>query len=275
MVTESKHVQEALVGEFAAETLESLSALAQERLTLRENPGDVVASGTLFRLVHTIRGTCGFLGLLRLEKLAQATEEALDKLRDKKTEASLPAVGLVLLALDRITAMLDYLSQNGQEEDHDDSALINQLIQLVDTGTIDNAVKKTARNKQNLSSFLLFAAGSGAPKAVLLESVERLEKIEVKTIEIAGDSPAVLYRGVMMPLITLDDTLTLPDRGLAQIILFSRDNKTIGLVVEEILDIVLADVKLGGSIVISGKMIDIVDSAQLHCRMTESPRVNS
>ncbi len=128
-----------LISEFITETTESLGTLDQELVRLEQNPNDTATLGNIFRLVHTIKGTCGFLGLSRLEKLAHASENVLGKIRDKKLDASPPAISLVLQSLDRITAMVGYLAQNGKEEEHDDSAMINTLNKLADTGVIDGA----------------------------------------------------------------------------------------------------------------------------------------
>ena len=105
-----------------------------------------------------------------------------------------------------------------------------------------------------------------------LELVSRLEEIEVKTIEIAGDAPVVQYRGDLMRLMALNDELTLPNEGIIEVIVFNYDKRTIGLVVENIIDIVRApfDIKLSskekgclGSMVISDKSTDVVDVAKL------------
>ena len=134
-----------------------------------------------------------------------------------------------------------------------------------------------AKDRSNLPangddiSFLLFKAGKGAPKAVPLELIARLEEIEVKDIEIAGIDPVVQYRGDLMRLITLGD-FHLPNTKIVQVIVFSYDRKYIGLIVDNIIDIVDApyDVKLGikensclGSMVISGKTTDLVDVSSI------------
>jgi two-component system chemotaxis sensor kinase CheA len=128
---------------------------------------------------------------------------------------------------------------------------------------------------ENLISFLLFTVGKGAPKAVPLELVSRLEEVDISTIEIADDYPVVQYRGELMRLKTLDDSFSIPNSGTVDVIVFSYDKKVVGLVVKEILDIMHApfSIKLSsrdtkehgylGSMVIDGKTTDIVDVAHL------------
>ena len=57
-----------LINEFLVETRESLDILDQDIIKLEQNPNDQALLGNIFRVVHTVKGTCGFLGLSRLEK---------------------------------------------------------------------------------------------------------------------------------------------------------------------------------------------------------------
>ena len=68
-----------LLSEFLTETSESLSTLDVELVKLEQNPNDPDILSNIFRLVHTIKGTCGFLGLPRLEAVAHAGENVLGK----------------------------------------------------------------------------------------------------------------------------------------------------------------------------------------------------
>ncbi|HEY3144749.1 MAG TPA: Hpt domain-containing protein, partial [Dongiaceae bacterium] len=71
-----------LLSEFLTETSENLAVLDVELVKLEQNPNDMELLGNIFRLVHTVKGTCGFLGLPRLESVAHAGENILGKLRD-------------------------------------------------------------------------------------------------------------------------------------------------------------------------------------------------
>ena len=68
-----------LLRDFLTETAESLSVLDQELVKLEQNPEDPKLLSSIFRIVHTIKGTCGFLGLPRLEAVAHASENVLGK----------------------------------------------------------------------------------------------------------------------------------------------------------------------------------------------------
>jgi two-component system chemotaxis sensor kinase CheA len=125
-----------LISEFITETTESISMLDSEMVKLEQNPEDAAILGNIFRIMHTIKGTCGFLGLPRLESVAHASENVLGKIRDKQLQASADAVTLVLESLDSIKALIEHLSNHGAEPEGDDADLIGRLNFFADTGAI-------------------------------------------------------------------------------------------------------------------------------------------
>ena len=116
-----------LLREFLTETSESLATLDLELVRLEQNPNDPGLINNIFRLVHTIKGTCGFLGLPRLERLAHAGENVLGKCRDRELEVNPAAVSLILRSLDCIKAILAALEQTEAEPAGDDAELIQRL----------------------------------------------------------------------------------------------------------------------------------------------------
>jgi two-component system chemotaxis sensor kinase CheA len=113
-----------LLSDFLTETNESLAELDTALITLERTPDDAETLGFIFRLVHTIKGTCGFLGLPRLERVAHAGENVLGKLRDRTLTVTPDIVSQVLAGIDAIKAIVATLSQTGAEPPGDDSALI-------------------------------------------------------------------------------------------------------------------------------------------------------
>jgi len=116
-----------LVTEFIAETAEGLGELDTQLIALEQNPNDAEIIGGIFRIVHTIKGTCGFLGLPRLESVAHAAENVLGKFRDGELEPTADSVSLILRTLDRIKDVLAGLEETGSEPAGDDSAMIAEL----------------------------------------------------------------------------------------------------------------------------------------------------
>ncbi|MDI9408937.1 MAG: chemotaxis protein CheW [Candidatus Pacebacteria bacterium] len=119
-----------LLSEFLTETNENLSVLDSELIKLEQNPNDPELLGNIFRLVHTIKGTCGFLGLPRLEKVAHASENVLGEIRSGNLLVDQQAVTLILESLDCIKSILLTLEKTEAEPEGDDSSLIQRLNDL-------------------------------------------------------------------------------------------------------------------------------------------------
>ncbi|MAG96154.1 MAG: hypothetical protein CMM08_05650 [Rhodospirillaceae bacterium] len=116
-----------LLTEFLTETNESLEVIDNELVTLEKNPDSPDILDNIFRLVHTIKGTCGFLGLPRLESVAHSAENVLGKVRDGILPISGDIVTIVLEALDRLKSIMAELEATEAEPEGDDQELIHRL----------------------------------------------------------------------------------------------------------------------------------------------------
>lgn len=116
-----------MIGEFVTETMESLSMLDLELVKLEQNPQDVPILSNIFRVMHTIKGTCGFLGLHRLEKVAHAGENILGKFRDGELQVTPHAITLILQSIDCIKVIVEHMAGSGVEPPGGDSELIDSL----------------------------------------------------------------------------------------------------------------------------------------------------
>ncbi len=123
-----------LLKEFLTETGESLDVVDVELVRFEQDPNNAKILDNIFRLVHTIKGTCGFLGLPRLEALTHAAEALMDKFRDG-APVTAEAVTLVLATIDRIKGLLDELERNQVEPAGDDQDLISRLNLMVMGGS--------------------------------------------------------------------------------------------------------------------------------------------
>jgi two-component system chemotaxis sensor kinase CheA len=126
-----------LIAEFLTETAESLEVVDSELVKFEANPNDRKTLDNIFRLVHTVKGTCGFLGLSRLEAVAHAGETLLGRFRDGKLDVTPVAVTLVLHSIDRIKLILNGLETTGSEPDGDDHDLIAQLEAMAEGQEVD------------------------------------------------------------------------------------------------------------------------------------------
>lgn len=116
-----------LITEFLTETNESLEELDLDLVNLEQNPNDKNLLSKIFRLMHTIKGTCGFLGLPRLEKVAHHAENVLGRFRDGDLDVTPEYVTLIFESIDRIKLIVHGLEAEGKEPDGDDSSLIASL----------------------------------------------------------------------------------------------------------------------------------------------------
>jgi two-component system chemotaxis sensor kinase CheA len=115
-----------LLGGFLAETFEYLEGVETQILQFERNPSEAALVSSIFRLVHTIKGTSSFLGLDRLCAVAHAAESLLGDLRDGAPPTP-DSVSAILAALDRIKRILRDIEALGAEPSGDDSELIAQL----------------------------------------------------------------------------------------------------------------------------------------------------
>ncbi|KQP06650.1 ATPase [Methylobacterium sp. Leaf99] len=115
-----------LLREFLTESAEHLDTVDAELVRFEQDPNNQTILRNIFRLVHTIKGTCGFLGLPRLEALAHAAETLMGQFRDGMPVTG-PAVSLILVTLDRLKAILGELENTGTEPTGSDDDLIDAL----------------------------------------------------------------------------------------------------------------------------------------------------
>jgi two-component system chemotaxis sensor kinase CheA len=123
-----------LLSEFLTETAESLDVIDTELVRFESQPEDAATLNNIFRLVHTIKGTCGFIGLSRLESIAHAGETLLGTFRDGALPVTPYAVTLVLASIDRIKLILAHLAGEQVEPPGDDRDLIAQLEHAAEGG---------------------------------------------------------------------------------------------------------------------------------------------
>jgi two-component system chemotaxis sensor kinase CheA len=135
-----------LLNEFLTETNESLGTLDVELVRFEREPSDATILGNIFRLMHTIKGTCGFLGLPRLEAVAHAGENVLGKFRDGELPVTPQAVTLILRCIDHIRQLLAELEAAGKEPEGSDSVLICEINAIAENRPRDVAAPSDNTN---------------------------------------------------------------------------------------------------------------------------------
>ncbi|MGB5077610.1 MAG: ATP-binding protein [Sphingorhabdus sp.] len=128
-----------LLEEFIAETRETLEALTSQLVQWEQSPKDRALLDSVFRFVHTVKGSCGFLDLPRLLRLSHAAEDVLSAARDGELVASAGLVTAVLSVIDRIAVLTDAMETGQAIYDNDDD-LIETMLAFLPDPAIDAAI---------------------------------------------------------------------------------------------------------------------------------------
>ncbi len=119
-----------LLADFLTEANEGLAEADQALLRLEQMPRDQQTLGIVFRAIHTIKGSSGFLPLPRLGRVAHAAEDVLVGVREGIVTADTTLISGLLAALDRIKLIIDAITKLEQEPPGDDASLIAELAAL-------------------------------------------------------------------------------------------------------------------------------------------------
>ncbi|MET8151179.1 chemotaxis protein CheW [Actinoplanes sp. NPDC049668] len=113
-----------IVGEFLMESHENLDQIDRDLVALEQEPGSRDLISRIFRAIHTIKGTSGFLAFTRLETLAHAGESLLSRLRDGVQPVTPTTITTLLATIDGVRALLEAIEQDGNEGEVDVDAII-------------------------------------------------------------------------------------------------------------------------------------------------------
>jgi two-component system chemotaxis sensor kinase CheA len=116
-----------LLQEFIAETRETLEALSGEIVAWEIDPSDRARLDAIFRFVHTVKGSCGFLDLPRLARLSHAAEDVLAAVRAGERHPDAPLVTAVLAIVDRIGELVEAIDSGSALADSGEDLLIAAL----------------------------------------------------------------------------------------------------------------------------------------------------
>jgi two-component system, chemotaxis family, sensor kinase CheA len=164
-----------IVEDFLVESYENLDRLDRDLVGLEKNPKDKDSLAGVFRTIHTIKGTCGFLGFNKLEKVAHVGENLLTRLRDGQLTLN-PEITTALLGMvDAIRQMLKEIESTGADGENDYPELRETLTQLHKSAT-DSAPKLPA----TLKAAAQVSAEAGSPPS----------NVAVKTQKVARPTPA-------------------------------------------------------------------------------------
>ncbi|HVT79231.1 MAG TPA: chemotaxis protein CheA [Phycisphaerae bacterium] len=119
-----------IVKEFLTESFENLDQLDQDFVALEKERNSPERLASIFRTIHTIKGTCGYLGFSKLEHVTHGGENLLSKLRDGKLHVSSDIVSGLLAMVDAVREILGNIEKNGQEGDGDYTAIVENIARI-------------------------------------------------------------------------------------------------------------------------------------------------
>jgi two-component system chemotaxis sensor kinase CheA len=123
-----------LIKEFLIESIENLDRLDSELVKLETDPSSQELLSSIFRTIHTIKGSCGFLGFSKLEKVAHVGESLLSRLRDGKLSLTREFTSGLLAMVDAIRTMLGEIQTTEQDGNETYPELIETLNKLQNQG---------------------------------------------------------------------------------------------------------------------------------------------
>jgi two-component system chemotaxis sensor kinase CheA len=129
-------IESDIVKDFLVESYENLDRLDRELVGLEKNPDDRDALASVFRTIHTIKGTCGFLGFNKLEAVAHVGENLLARLRDRQLTLTPEITTALLSMVDAVRQMLNQIEGSRQEGERDNSVLIASLTRLLQPAAV-------------------------------------------------------------------------------------------------------------------------------------------
>src|SRR6185436_8279368 len=116
-----------IVGEFLMESHENLDQIDRDLVALEQEPDSRDLISRIFRAIHTIKGTSGFLAFSRLEKLAHAGESLLSKLRDGVMPVTPSTITTLLSTIDGVRSLLASIEEHGNEGNVDVDSIISTV----------------------------------------------------------------------------------------------------------------------------------------------------
>jgi two-component system chemotaxis sensor kinase CheA len=162
-----------LIEDFIAETRETLEALTSKLVEWERRPNDRALLDSVFRFVHTVKGSCGFLSLPRLLRLSHAAEDVLSAARDGEVEVSADLVTAVLAVIDRVAILTEALETGASVYD-DDDILTDALRTFLRDRPADMVIGRVDASGDNLAHEDIILPGKARTVRVSLSLLDNL-----------------------------------------------------------------------------------------------------
>lgn len=180
---------EGILQEFLVESYENLDQLDRDLVTLEQDPTDTDTLSSIFRTIHTIKGTCGFLGFSKLESISHVGESLLTRLRDGEFVLNPEITSALLAMVDAIRDVLANIEATSQEGDGDYSSAIEGL-ERIQQAEGKGATKPEMASGMNLEHQPdhLAPDGKGARHSAVSDSTIRVDVSQLdKLMDLVGE----------------------------------------------------------------------------------------
>ena len=211
---------DAAVSEFLIESDENLSQVERDLVNLEETPDQSTLS-SIFRAIHTIKGTCAFLGYAKLESLAHTGETLLSLVRDGELELTPEITSALLTMVDAIRQMLESIEQAGTDGEKDYSELKARLTALqkgeheVPSVSVPSAESEEPTVQQDKRPEPAVAQAEPIPvdpsmyeaiSEFLIESDENLSQVERDLVDLEGTPDPEVLSSIFRAIHTIKGT---------------------------------------------------------------------
>jgi len=129
-----------IIPEFLAESRDNMDQMERDLVVWEKQPGDRETLDRIFRAIHTLKGTCGFLGFAKLEGIAHQAENLLSHVRDGKRKADPKVITVLLQVLDTVRRHLSQIERTGEEDANVYGSLVADLQALIEAAPETEAV---------------------------------------------------------------------------------------------------------------------------------------
>jgi len=144
MGEEITNEMEEIIQDFIQETIEILESLDKDLVILEETPNDTELLNRIFRSIHTVKGTSGFLGFERLTSVAHKTEDILNKLRKEDIKLTHRLMDLILIGVDGVKVLFGEIQEDGTEK-----AEIDETVMRLEQGLMEESLKQSQGEEES------------------------------------------------------------------------------------------------------------------------------
>ncbi|MGA2423781.1 MAG: chemotaxis protein CheA [Terriglobales bacterium] len=182
-----------IVKEFLVESYENLDRLDRDLVTLEKNPNDREILGSIFRTIHTIKGTSGFLAFNKLGAVAHVGESLLGLLRDGQKALDRDITSALLAMVDAVRQILASIEATGVEGERDDDGLISRLTRLQGVPEAVHEIKTPGAKTQEVE------APEVAVQEVKVQEIKAQEEVKAQEIEAAPVTESASEAAAVLP----------------------------------------------------------------------------